>query len=112
MLTSPAIGMGRGKAEEVLRTADVDGSGRIDFNEFVAVMFNPDALTASELERYLVSIFSELAGADSKISREEFAKVFSSGMSQTIIWNLFNEMDVDGDGMVDLIEFKAFIASM
>merc|ERR1712232_402859 len=110
MMTSPEFGMDVHKAESLMAMADVDGNGTIDFNEFVAVMFNPNDLTEDKLETYLTSLFTGLAGEDNQLSRKEFAAVFPEAMSKTLIKAMFDEMDSDGNGKVDLAEFSQFIA--
>merc|ERR1719265_1470272 len=48
-------------ANELAHQADIDGNNVIDFNEFIALMFSPEKLSAGELEERLMSSFNDLA---------------------------------------------------
>ena len=55
---------------KVFKTADVDGSGKIDFNEFVAVIFS-QKVDRETKEKALFSAFNDLAGGGSPTSEAE-----------------------------------------
>ena len=51
-------------SQEVFNMADVDGSGKINFNEFVAAIFSQQ-VDAEAKERALTAAFNDLAGGGS-----------------------------------------------
>eukprot|EP00927_Polykrikos_kofoidii_P021757 TRINITY_DN20504_c0_g1_i2.p1 TRINITY_DN20504_c0_g1~~TRINITY_DN20504_c0_g1_i2.p1 ORF type:complete len:205 (+),score=30.19 TRINITY_DN20504_c0_g1_i2:367-981(+) len=69
MLGSPAIGIHGAQAAELHAMADVDGNGIVDFNEFVAIMFNPDLLTQEQLEEHFKTIFDSIASRQNSDGR-------------------------------------------
>jgi len=107
------LGLDPAAAHEIKMIADVDGDGKIDFNEFVGVIFNKEQLTEAQFEEHLASIFVDFSGSlTEKITAQQLSQAFSDGMPYTIIKQLFDEIDADGDGMVDYAEFKDFVSKM
>lgn len=104
-------GVSQSKAQDLFELADIDGSGNIDFNEFVAVMFNPDAMSTSVLQDHLKFIFHEIGGDDS-IDEREFVKAFPEGQSSTVIKQLFKAVDKDRSGHISKKEFIDFVSRM
>lgn len=111
MLQSPDLGLDAATALELHVMADIDGNGHVDFNEFVALMFNPQAMTSADLEQVFKSIFNDLAGTKGELSKDELAAAFPS-QAQTLIPQLFEKMDNDGNGAVSFSEFSDFLSSM
>ena len=62
MLIQEVGGLPQGASiTEVFNAADVDGSGKVDFNEFVAAIFS-QRVDRETKERALVAAFNDLAG--------------------------------------------------
>merc|ERR1712048_209707 len=101
-------------AEDLSTLADIDASGDIDFNEFIAVMFNADALSPEDLHAHLHNVFSDIAGSERGISADELAQAFHGGTHthRELIDTLFREMDTDSSGSVTLQQFEEFLASL
>lgn len=112
MMLSPEIGMDRRSALDLYDLADLDGSGGVDFNEFVAVMWDPDQLKVDELEEHIKGVFYSLSGDDASIESHELREAFPADMDSSEISQLFNEIDADGDGSITFDEFNAFLSSM
>mmetsp|Transcript_129648 Transcript_129648/g.223937 ORF Transcript_129648/g.223937 Transcript_129648/m.223937 type:complete len:794 (-) Transcript_129648:272-2653(-) len=111
MLQSPALGLDAATAVELHSMADIDGNGNVDFNEFVALMFDPQTMTPAELEQTFKSMFNDLVGTKSELSQEELAAAFPA-QANTLIPQLFQNMDTDGNGKVSFSEFSEFLSTM
>jgi len=105
-------GMDKGAAEDMFALADIDGSGDVDFNEFVAVMFNPDKMDPSALTQHLCYIFTEIAGGDRSITAQELSGAFPGGSSGPLVKRMFQKMDKDGSGSVSQKEFEDFLSNL
>jgi len=104
-------GMSRHVAEDLHAMADLSSDGQIDFNEFVAVMFNEDGLEPEVLEGILKSVFMEIAGSDGRITVDELIEAFpSAAVNKKVVEELFGEIDTNGDGYVTLAEFNEFVS--
>lgn len=113
LLASPDIAILGDQAIELHGlVADVDGSGGVEFNEFVAVMFNPDALDQEDLERHLKSIFFGVSGQHEATTFEQLAGEFPAETSRSLIQRLFVHMDESGKGKVSFGDFCCFFATM
>merc|ERR1719422_356722 len=95
--------------EDLFLLADVNQSGAIDFNEFVGIMFDPHQLSAEDSQMYIKQAFAHLAGTDNFLSAEELAGVFqcedAPPEGPEVVQAIFNDMDTDANGYVDLQEF-------
>ena len=63
--------------EEMLRGADLDGDGKIDYTEFIAAAFQKDLLLSGENLQRAFRMFD--ADGDGTISKEELKQVFGGG---------------------------------
>lgn len=63
--------------EEMLRGADLDGDGKVDYTEFIAAAFRKDLLLSGENLQRAFRMFD--ADGDGTISKEELKKVFGGG---------------------------------
>mmetsp|Transcript_103601 Transcript_103601/g.179940 ORF Transcript_103601/g.179940 Transcript_103601/m.179940 type:complete len:93 (+) Transcript_103601:3-281(+) len=88
--------------------ADLDGDGIIDFNEFVTLMFNPDELSDEDKLKYFRSAFHEIAGSDGMIEIKELAALFK-GYSIREVQELFESIDEDRDGYINVTEFEEYL---
>merc|ERR1712032_42617 len=108
-----AQGMSQGVAEDLHAMADLSGDGRIDFNEFVAVMFNEESLAPDVRENVLKSVFMNIAGSDGRITVDELVKAFPpAAVEEYLVEKLFKEIDTNDDGHVSAEEFNSFVAKL
>jgi calcium-dependent protein kinase len=98
--------------EEILRSVDVNGSGTLDYTEFVAAMMDEQLLNKRSLCRAAFRAF-DLDG-DGVITGSELGQVLHSSsfgsspctaISQDRIDNIIREVDGNGDGGIDFQEF-------
>lgn len=108
MLKSIDFKSKRVRISTLFACADTDNSQTIDFNEFVAFMFDPDQLDENEKMEYFQSVYYEIAGADGLISLEELASVFPDSSKKEVL-ELFRDIDADGSGYISVDEFQEFV---
>lgn len=82
----------------------------VSFQEFVGLMFNPDAMQAEEKMQFFESAFRAIGGDDA-ITIDEL-EAFFDGQDDGLVRELFKAMDKDGDGVVDSDEFASFVSQL
>merc|ERR1719348_1644706 len=98
----------REELDEIIEEVDEDGSGTIDFEEFLVMMvrlLKEDQAGKSEDElAECFRIFDK--NGDGMIDREEFAIIISTGeqISEEEIDELLKDGDKNADGMLDFDE--------
>eukprot|EP00929_Paragymnodinium_shiwhaense_P119789 TRINITY_DN91684_c0_g1_i1.p1 TRINITY_DN91684_c0_g1~~TRINITY_DN91684_c0_g1_i1.p1 ORF type:complete len:494 (+),score=114.45 TRINITY_DN91684_c0_g1_i1:115-1596(+) len=101
------------EGEQLFLKADVSKEGAVDFNEFVAVMFQPDSLGPEGLEKHCKDIFARLLASGTKtLSSEQLTAMFPEAADEKRVNQLFTEMDTNADGGIDAKEFCNFISKM
>ncbi|XP_048259366.1 calmodulin-like protein 12 [Haliotis rufescens] len=96
---------------EMIIEADVDGDGRINYEEFVRMI-------TEQMTQEQISEFKEAFGlfdkdGDGSITTSELGTVMRSlgqEPSQTELQNMIKEIDVDGNGLIEFPEFLAMMA--
>ena len=94
----------------MLRSADINGDGRIDYTEFMAAAYQKDLLLSTENLQNAFKLFDE--DGDGYISKEEIKKVFGgenvSAERGDQTWDdIMREVDKDNDGKISFAEFEA-----
>eukprot|EP00415_Alexandrium_ostenfeldii_P001180 UN1180 len=87
---------------EVLSTVDTDGSGAIDYTEFIASTLSRKQYLREEVLWNIFRTF-DLDG-DGKIQQQEFEQVVTLSDHDDII-RMFQEADISKDGQIDFSEF-------
>lgn len=100
-----------GNPEKIMREVDSNDSGYIDYTEFLI------AYRKKELAGSIKSLEAAFRCFDidqnGKITAEELREIIGDGSSRSSIWrNLINEVDTNGDGELDLDEFKNMMLQM
>lgn len=101
-------GIGGMNSDEIFDSVDVDGNGTLDFEEFVAFMFDPKRLTRDVMIMYFRSAFMSLCGASGTVDRQGLEDLFSQD-ARPLVAKLFEEIDTDKSGSIDFDEFCNYV---
>lgn len=93
---------------EVIRSIDTDGSGTIDYTEFIGATLSRRQYLREEVLWNVFRTF-DLDG-DGKIQRNEFEQVVTMS-NQTDTLKIFKDTDLNGDDQIDFSEFCAMMRS-
>jgi len=96
---------------ETLQNLDTDGSGQIDYTEFIAASLTQKQYMKQEMIWAAFRVFDK--DGDGKITKEELKAVLQDGRAQEALGKevdrLMAEADTDGDGTISFDEFKELI---
>ncbi|OMJ70823.1 hypothetical protein SteCoe_31123 [Stentor coeruleus] len=93
----------------IMKEVDSDNSGYIDYTEFLKANIDTNKLLSDQNLKIAFSLFdSDCSG---KISADELKKVFQGEKtSDDSVWmEVVKSIDINGDGEIDLEEFKALV---
>ena len=93
---------------DMLRAADVNGDGQVDYTEFISAAFQKDMLLSGNNLQAAFRMFD--ADGDGTVSKDELKQVFGGGhVSQRgeQVWDeIMNEVDKNNDGVISYDEFE------
>lgn len=92
--------------EELMKSIDTDGSGNIDYTEFLAAVMDEKL---SNNNKMIEGVFKNIdTDSSGSISIEELCKVLGEEGNIDVdqVKELMNEIDENGDGVISLDEFK------
>jgi len=93
--------------QQILEDVDSDGSGMIDYTEFLAATLDKQMYLQEDICWAAFRVFDR--DGDGKISKEEIAQVLGDGdiasMAKRDIAELMKDVDANGDGEIDFQEF-------
>lgn len=88
--------------EEIMKQVDSDGSGNIDYTEFIAATITTKQYAKREVMWAAFRVFD--VDGDGEITREELKSVLSDA-DEAVIGKMIGEIDLDGDGTINFDEF-------
>lgn len=93
------------RVEHMYKRIDVDGSGEIDFSEWIIAAIDKKALLVDENVKRVFSIFDADGGGS--ISATELKDIMVAGqdINVEVLQEAINQVDVDGNGDLELDEF-------
>lgn len=100
--------------DELFKIMDADGSGEVDFTEFITAAIDKRALLTKENIDAAFRTFD--ADGNGRITKEELQAVFASGKTgsaTTDVWQkIMADVDKNGDGEIDYEEFQAAMTNV
>jgi len=100
------------EVDRIMAIADADGSGEIDYSEFVVATINKRKLLSEEKLTAAFKLFDK--DGSGSISAEEVKEVLGVGKNiDEKIWNeIIVEVDGNGDGEISFEEFKIMMQKL
>ncbi|CAG9313838.1 CDPK1_15 [Blepharisma stoltei] len=98
--------------DELMERCDIDGNGFIDYNEFITVTLNWEQSLSKQ--RLLAAFESYDKDHSGKITVNELKWLLDDGDEDTdYIWKeILEEVDLNGDGEIDFLEFEKMMTAM
>jgi calcium-dependent protein kinase len=92
--------------QKVMESCDADGSGFIDYSEFIVASMNLQTLLSKQNLQAAFQAFDR--DGSGKISMAELKEMLGGvGDGRDSMWKqLISEADLDGDGEIDIAEFS------
>lgn len=98
-----------GDIDRIIEEIDADGSGVVDYTEFLAAALDKKTYTQEEVCWAAFRVF-DLDG-DGKISKAELEQVLQDGMVCEEMGEMIKAVDKNGDGEIDFDEFMEMMRS-
>jgi len=107
-LANAGITEGAENLKALLEQIDSDGSGVIDWTEFIAATLDRKQYIKEEACWAAFNVFDR--DGNGKISKQEIADVLNNGdltsiIGKNLVDEILNDTDTDGDGEIDFQEF-------
>ena len=106
------LGVKEDEVERIIKQADADGNGELEYSEWVIATINKRELLSDDKLLMAFQLFDQDGGGS--ISAEEIKEMLGFGKnSNDKIWDdVVNEVDDDGDGEIVFEEFKEMMQRM
>ncbi|CAG9318784.1 unnamed protein product [Blepharisma stoltei] len=98
----------KAQVEEIINNCDTDGSGYIDYSEFLMAATNWNQVFQKEQLRNAFSLYDQ--SGDGLLSLEEL-KTSIPGIEDSEWDKFLEDADSDGDGMISLNELKQYLSN-
>ena len=100
------------EVDEMFEKVDADGSGEIDYSEFVVATMNEKNLLSNNKLQTAFKMFDKDGGGS--ISTDEIKQVLSFGqnLDEKVIADVIKQVDANGDGEISFEEFAEMMKSV
>ena len=96
---------------KIVKEIDIDGNGFIDYTEFILASMNKEKMLTTERLEVTFNLFDK--DGSGKITAKELKEILEIHDVEDSSWdNLIAEVDSNGDGGVDLKEFKDMMLAL
>jgi calcium-dependent protein kinase len=99
---------GKDICDKIFERLDLDGSGEISYDEFLSAMIDGKKVVTDDRLEKAFKMFDK--DGNGRLSIEEIIEVF--GGDENYWKKIIEEVDLNKDGMVDLIEFKKMMGNL
>ena len=91
--------------KEMLRAADNNGDGQVDYTEFIAAAMQKDLMLKRENLKSAFRLFD--VNGDGTVTKDELKAVFGGASRGEDVWDqIMNEVDKNNDGEISYEEFE------
>jgi len=100
------------EVDRIMKAADTDGSGEIDYSEWIVATTDKRKLLTDEKLQVAFRVFDRDNGGS--ISAQEVREVLGVGKNiEEKVWNdIIMEVDANGDGEISFLEFKTMMQKL
>jgi calcium-dependent protein kinase len=99
-----------GSVKDIIQACDIDLNGLLDYNEFLTATFDWQRRLSHELLENVFAIYDQ--DSSGTISLEEVRRFLGQTGDDDFFKKLVSEGDLNGDGEIDLKEFKTLMLSV
>jgi calcium-dependent protein kinase len=98
--------------EEMIKKIDMNGSGTIDYTEFVTATINRNTLLSTEKLEGAFNLFDK--DGNGYLTIDELKEFFTPSQKvEEAAWNdVISEVDMNKDGQISMVEFKEMMLKM
>lgn len=97
------------EADRIMREVDVDGSGEIDYSEYVIATMNRNKLLSKERLEAAFRAFDTDGSGTISIAEIRLMLGQAKGLDDEVFRKMIQEVDTNGDGVIDRREFVAMM---
>lgn len=100
------------QVNKIMKTLDIDENGYIDFSKFLRILVEEVVILTKENIKKTFDYLDK--NASSKIEKDDLKDWLNKSQTvpDSIILDLMNEADKDGDGKIDYGEFEELLVSV
>ena len=101
--------------DRIYRNIDMDNNGYIEYEEFVRAAVSKEKFVTDNILKFAFRYFDK--NNSGEVSRDELEEIFKQGITdkskmQKALDNIINEVDKNGDGIIQYEEFVAIMKKM
>lgn len=95
--------------ERIMSQVDTDNNGYIEYSEFLKAAVDKDSMMCKKNMKHAFELFDK--DGNGKISAVELKEVLQGNepIDESVWQQVVTQLDVNGDGEIDLAEFEAFL---
>lgn len=101
-----SLGADKKEIEDIMKVADINGDGEIDIDEYMNLLIS----RRKQMKAILLTFQAIDTDGSGQISKNEFLsfmRQLDPSLTENEIVEMINGAEMDGDGEIDLDEFKA-----